>query len=565
MAAGAVAQRAVVRLIMGMKGSPAAVKSGGVARGPTLSADARWVALIVIAALAIRLPLLPLDGPHGDLSAFTFYGSQVLVHGPHALYDPSTIPPAMWVIPPVFPFITGATYWVWRLVVSLAGAAPPAEAGVMVGAPPFGVGGFLVKLWIIAGDFGLAAVAYRWARQWAGPRWGALTAAAILLNPALVYESAWWGQIESLLTLVLALVLVCAAHKRLALAWVCWTVMVLIKPQAVVELPLVLALTLRYGGLPGLAHGAGAAALTFMLVTTPFWLTGRLDKVVGNYANVTSVDHRVSVNAYNLWWAISGPGGWHNWATDTDRFIGFFSYRHAGMAVCLVYAILVLWAYRPQWLWRGQRRFPSTVAVSTVLATGACLYLAFFLMATLIHERYLYPAVVLLAFSLWRHPLFVALYGVFSVTLLINLAHTAPALPWMATGLERLGVTPWRTALVNMVAFAVLTGAVLAWQHNWTLPRGRQAIHRLVALTASLVAAALCAVALGVQAAPPQGAGTRGEAVLFTLGVLGLFGGLLLPFLWRGVPAEPGVEHHHSAGGVDGVHPAAVRPYAEGT
>jgi heme/copper-type cytochrome/quinol oxidase subunit 4 len=516
--------------------------------------ESRALAAILALALAVRLPLLPLDGPHGDLAAFTFYGAHVLVAGPHALYDPSTIPEAMWIIPPVFPFITGATFWAWRALAILAGVAPPAGAGVMPGAPPFGEAGFLVKLWIVAGDFGLAATAYAWVKRWAGERWAVATVAALLLNPALVYESAWWGQIESLLTLALALALVCAARGQIAAGWSWWTVMVLTKPQAVVELPLLLALTLRRDGPRRLARGLAAGAATFVVVTAPFWLTGRLDKVVGNYANVTSVDHRVSVNAYNLWWAISGPGGWHNWATDTDAFVAGLTYRHAGMALCLAYAILILWVYRPGWLWRsvdltppgpgplpsghspaspyrrGETHGPSlglerehveNRLASTVLGAGACLYLAFFLMATLIHERYLYPAVVLLAFSIWRHPLIAVLYGVFSATLWINLAHTAPAVPWMASGLERLGVTPWRTAVVNMVAFAVLTGVVLAWQHGWTLQQRRPALRRLASLALGAAALALALAAVGAQLAPPGAAGSRtGEVLAFTLGTL---------------------------------------------
>jgi hypothetical protein len=344
----------------------------------------------------------------------------------------------------------------------------------------------------------------------------------------LLYDSAWWGQVESVLTLCLALALVSLGAGRVQRAWLCWTAALLVKPQALVVRPLVALITLRRAGLRGVLRGAAGGAALFAAATSPFWATGRLEPLVATYAGVANVHPRVTVNAYNLWWALSGPPSWPlTWFPDTQAVAAGLTYRHIGVGLLLAYTALVLAPMLPWWpgALPARRRSQASPAGSApdalVLALGTALYLGFFMLPTQIHERYLYPGTALLAFLTWRHPLLAALFAVFTTTLFANLVHVAPWTPALPEALTAAGLTQWRVSVVNVVAFACFSAIVLSWEYAWVARAGR----RLAGLMPPLLAGIAAALALVVQLAPPAALG-RGPAqsALLALGFVGLLG-----------------------------------------
>ena len=64
------------------------------------------------------------------------------------------------------------------------------------------------------------------------PRWAVIGAAAILLHPAVIDISAWWGQYESIYMLSALARRLCAVRGRNGLAAACWRSPLMTKPQA---------------------------------------------------------------------------------------------------------------------------------------------------------------------------------------------------------------------------------------------------------------------------------------------------------------------------------------------
>jgi hypothetical protein len=188
-----------------------------------------------------------------------------------------------------------------------------------------------------------------------------------------------------------------------------------------------------------------------ILVAAPFWLTGRLDRFAGAYLRATEAYPRVSVNAYNAWYVTgetlpSGP--------DTAPFIAGLTYRVAGLLGLLLVLCLALWHLRPRdhrW-----RRLPGPALAPRWLLGAAATYLAFFMLPTQIHERYLYPVLPLLCLLFYAHPLLVLAYAILSVTFFFNLVRVVPWDPGAVDWLTGAGWTAERIAVLNLVALALL-------------------------------------------------------------------------------------------------------------
>ena len=238
-------------------------------------------------------------------------------------------------------------------------------------------------------------------------------AALYLFNPVPWYDSALWGQMDSLGALiVLGAVLALAAgwsEPAAALA----VLAALVKPQfGLVLAPVVGVMLLRRhlfapgsGPRPRVANerlagwfvdeqgpwrivsSVAAGLVVLFVVITPFNLdvVGLIRLVVttaGEY-------HYLTVNAYNGWALVADPDGASlaqagTWSDDLVPLLGPLPGFAIG-AFLLVVGILVGVL---QVAWRDSRR--------SILLSLAFLSLAFFVLPTRVHERYLFPIFVML-------------------------------------------------------------------------------------------------------------------------------------------------------------------------
>lgn len=390
---------------------------------PAISATPALI-LLLLGALALRLVvayvLFPDSGFSSDIGSYTAWALAMADHGPAGFYGAvwSDYPPAyLWVLWPI----------------GIVGQALGGDAT-----------GELIKLPAIAVDIVVGLLLYRVVLGWTWPGRRAqalalLAAAAWLFNPVTFYDSALWGQTDS----IGALVLLCAvaalirgnsegAAGLLALA-------ALVKPQfGVVLAPLVVATLLhrhlfRAGSGPRVRPWAPAglaawlareqgplrlvtAALVFtvvfLVIALPFGL-GPLEylrlmsETAGGYAYL-------SVNAYNPW-ALVGAGGTaplafaYAWSPDTVPLLGPIPGVLIGVALL---ALGFAWAFV---------RTLVTPDRWTLLLAAAWLCLAFFLLPTRVHERYLFPVFVFLPLLLAAGPRWLVALAAVALGSFINL------------------------------------------------------------------------------------------------------------------------------------------------
>ena len=255
----------------------------------------------------------------------------------------------------------------------------------------------VVKLPAVLADLGVGALIYAIGRRFASQTIALVAAAVFLLNPASIFVSAYWGQVDSVAG-GLALLGVYLLLKSddpdawpylIPAGWIALAYSLLIKPQAAVLIVLFIAFAfvdrarvrerVRATGI-----GIVAALLFSIVLVLPFHPTANpiaaLQWLLERYQYGSSVYDYNTVNAFNLW-AIKGPFWQHDSALIGWRLLRFPQYAW-GIALVLASLALVVWRYL-------QERTASALLESATLAL-----LGFFILATRMHERYSFDAVL---------------------------------------------------------------------------------------------------------------------------------------------------------------------------
>ncbi len=425
------------------------------------------LAILLALGLALRLiiayVLLPGSGFKVDLGSFSGWAMELAANGPWGLYDR-----------PIFvDYTPGYLYVLWALgLVSQALAIPIGD---------------LLKLPAIAADLALALAIFSLAAELGASRRGAITAAGVfLLVPVTWFDSAVWAQVDSVGTLFLVLAVRELWRGRSERAAILTTIAAIIKPQFGILIPLAAVVIIRRhwverpddgsrlgGGPVRIVTTTLVGLVTATLVCLPFGITivGLLQQIVqtaGGYPYVT-------VNAYNPWALVTmdgaglaASGTWIRDAPNPENAADPF-FAVLGIPAVLVgttfigAAIVALMVV----LWR---RHDDRRALLVALAVMA---IAFFVLPTRVHERYLYPFFALGAILLALQPRWAALYAVLAAANFANLYailtlpfYDSPGLGPMLDALGGLGrqLGEWfrSTAGVTAASLAHAGGLVAA-------------------------------------------------------------------------------------------------------
>ncbi|MFH1475492.1 MAG: hypothetical protein ABIG85_06505, partial [Chloroflexota bacterium] len=384
------------------------------------------LSVLLALGLALRLiiayVLLPGSGFGVDLGSFGGWAMELARHGPWGLYDR-----------PIFvDYTPGYLYVLWGLGhVSQALAVPIGD---------------LLKLPAIFADLALALAIFALAAELGASRRGAIAAVAVfLLVPITWFDSAVWAQVDSVGTVFLVLAVRELWRGRSERAAILTTVAAIIKPQFGILIPLAAVVIIRRhwverrddgsplgGGPVRIVTTTIAGIFTATLVCLPFGLAivplpflgisldesllGQILKTGGGYPWAT-------VNAYNPWalFSLDGSGlaSAGTWIRDVanpespaDLFLA-----PLGIPAVLVGGVLITAAIGALsvLLWRrhDDRRM--------LLVALAVMAIAFFVLPTRVHERYLYPFFALGAVLLALRPRWAAVYAVLAAANFANL------------------------------------------------------------------------------------------------------------------------------------------------
>jgi hypothetical protein len=335
---------------------------------------------VVVLAVAVRVPSLDVPGHTGDVYVISTWAERMAAVGPLGYYAGSgSIYPAL-------------LYLYWPLGILFDGSA--LDHAIKALAIPFDVAVGLLLFGIV--------------RPRAGGLAGVGAAALYLLNPAVVLAGPVWGQIDAAGALVLVAALAATAARRWALAGALAMVAGLVKPQfGLVLLPVLVlgVMQLRAGhGRTALLRAVAGAVAAYLIVAGPLLLNPV--QHIGNVIGVTGIRPEASVYAPNPWALLFGyqtPDTGYTWVGGVLLLAG------------LAAAMLPL------------RR---SADLRTMLAVGAFVVFAFYFLPTRVHERYLFPAMAVLApLAAVSRPVLVgylAMEAGFALSLLYALVDTTP-------------------------------------------------------------------------------------------------------------------------------------------
>ncbi len=269
----------------------------------------------------------------------------------------------------------------------------------------------VLKLPAIIADILISFLIFRYASKKIGRLLAVGISLLFVFNPAVILNSAVWGQVDSVFTLFILVMLLLLIKNRLAIASGIFALAVLIKPQALIFTPLLFFAFIKKGHLypflVSMALGLGVfvlGILPFSIVQGPFWIFGQYLKTLASYPYA-------SLNATNLF-ALFG----RNWAPNSGTFL-FFSYSTWGLLFILA---IVGWAvalfFKGKGKGKGKERY-LFVALTIVTAV--------FVLSTKMHERYLYPALAigLISFIYLKDKRIFLLSGFLSIIHFLNVGY----------------------------------------------------------------------------------------------------------------------------------------------
>jgi Gpi18-like mannosyltransferase len=242
------------------------------------------------------------------------------------------------------------------------------------------------------------------------PRWRQLfMAGLILVSPGMALATTGWGQIDSLLCLLIVLALYFGWKDQFWLSTPLILLTVLTKPQGVLALGcyfLMLLWRRKYNAF-WIQGAVGFLVLVSLIVA--FRVSSHSD-FLAIYLGAVGAFPATSWTAFNLWELIFGDESMHVLGSAT---VAGFSYHSLGLALFLFTALCAGLSF-----WRSRQTLENLM-----LFTG-WIYLAFFLFPTEIHGRFLYYGVVLLALPALRSNMLLGAYVALSVILYFNVNYS---------------------------------------------------------------------------------------------------------------------------------------------
>ncbi len=397
---------------------------------------------ILVIALVLRVFIagiyLPLSGLGNDIGAFTAWGQRMASVGPGDFYEPGYFAD----YPP------GYLYVLWLLGEIGAALAPVVGQNATGG---------LVKIPGIGADIGVAWLLFLICRRWGGEligrigrpmsgAWlGIAAATAYLFNPGVIFDSAVWGQIDSVGALLMLGTIYALARGWTEAAAAGAVLAMLVKFQFGFLIPIVAIVGLKrhlFGRSSDAAQAGrrdllrvltslAAGVITLVMLIWPFGMSifvsdpdgpscfglpaaDPTTSLIGKFCEASETYTGLTINAFNLWRnPFSGLGDTFFRGEDTVVALAVgglgLTWQQVGAGLFAAVALLALWQVARRDDMRG------------LLLASLVIAIAFFVLPTRVHERYLFPALALAAPLLLSARPWPWIYGLLSFQFFANI------------------------------------------------------------------------------------------------------------------------------------------------
>lgn len=264
----------------------------------------------------------------------------------------------------------------------------------------------ILKMPAILCDLATGYLIFALARKHASLITALTTAALYLFNPAVFTDSALWGQVDSVLTLCLLGVILCAYYGKLIPAYFLFALAILIKPQALIMTPILIWAVIEQVFLNNFSWnkfwknlGFGLCAICALALSmTPFGLSS----VISQYTETLASYPYATVNTFNLWGAFN-----LNWEPLTPAMSAA-----GNIFIAFIVAATAIIFFRSQ-------------DKSKYFFVAGFLFFATLTLSTKMHERYAFPCIVMIlcAFVTTKNIHNLSLFALCSATQFINMGY----------------------------------------------------------------------------------------------------------------------------------------------
>lgn len=329
---------------------------------------------------------------HGDLATQQVWGNYALEHGVSSLYANE-----MTDYPPLYMFVLKLNAWLNYILFN----------NTTVGSYPYV---FISKTIPTLCNLiiGLGIFVYLQKKDY---KKAVISMCIYLFNPITLYNSAYWGQVDSVNALFMFFSILSLIKRRYLLSTLLLTLAVLIKIQSVVILPVVGLIIFMDIDLKNYLKIIFTNATILFLVLFPYWRGGVIRQVVYTITHSADRFPYVVLATFNFWYLFFPikPGTpWRDIVLDTTKTFGI-SYRIIGLTLLGTYTLFLVYQI-----------FKNKDIENVVLASASMAF-AFFMLPTQIHERYLFPFFSLFALIVLKNKRYLIVYFILSFTHLLNL------------------------------------------------------------------------------------------------------------------------------------------------
>ena len=339
------------------------------------------LAVVLAVSALVRVLLFPIQGYQNDIATYSYWFNTAAEQGIRPFYT-YVLQNVGWIdYPPLNVYL----FW------AFGSLAKVASINIVS----------IVKLVPNLFDIATTGLIYFFVRRQASFKLALAGTLLYAFNPATIYNAAVWGQFDAIYTFFLILSLIFGLKSKPKLSTAAFALGILTKPQGIALAPLIVLLIYKKNGLKNLLFSAAVFAATVFIVILPFQWSNPVTFLSNIYFGAYSGYDYTSINAFNLW------GLYGFWIKDNGLNI-------LGWAMFGAFAVFTMYFFHKRY------------KVSNEMLTIFCafmLFFAFFMLPTRIHERYLFPAISMLALMFPLVKRVRVFYVALTATLLVNQAY----------------------------------------------------------------------------------------------------------------------------------------------
>jgi len=393
---------------------------------------------LLFLALAIRMIISYfVEGYSVDVNCFVSWGYTMAHAGPTSFYQTTSFCD----YPPLYTYILGLNSWFVNLVHANAGWTRV----IFRFFPSFCD---ILGCWILL---------HFPKNEYTETKYYKLLILLLAFNPVTILNSAAWGQMDSVLCLLLICVAVYAMKGQWVVSIAFYVTSILIKPQALMLgflglVFMILSVIRDRSALKKILIGTGTGILLIAVYVLPFGINQKPGWLIQRYIDTLSSYPYATVNTANLYYLVGG-----NWNKIENAahfaapvflacscalhglflFVHKKEYKHvlidifAAIAFTVWFFVCTILQLNWSFVGTGAMAYAFVIVISMAVRKndihilpylGALLFILLYVFGVKMHERYLFPAFLLLvcAWALHRDRRILYLLLLFSLTVFVN-------------------------------------------------------------------------------------------------------------------------------------------------